>query len=170
VSAGTPAPDAELRFAVEQFLHEEALALDEGRFDDWLALLDDDVRYVLTTRAPGAPVPAVDVPYLDEDAASLGQRVRRMAEGNAWAEVPPSRTQRLVTNVLLRPADEEGAVRVISALLLYRSRLEAEVELIVGRRDDVLRRTGDGPGFRLARRTITLATGSLPAKNVSVFL
>lgn len=164
-------PGAELRFAVEQFLLEEALALDEGRFEDWLSFLDDGVRYVATTRPAGTPRPALDVAYLDENRTSLGQRVERMAQGTAWAEVPPSRTQRLVTNVLLRPTGEPGTVGVLSALLLYRSRLESEVELIVGHRDDVLRIADDDViGFRLLSRTITLALNSLPAKNLSVFL
>ena len=61
----------------------------------------------------------------------------------------------------------EGELDVRSGFLLYRSRLETEVELFCGHRDDVLRRAG--AGLEIARRTIVLAANVLPGKNLSVF-
>jgi 3-phenylpropionate/cinnamic acid dioxygenase small subunit len=170
------AVDQATAFAVEQFLYREALLLDEGRFEEWLALLDDEVRYVMPTRpvrdvrSGGADGPADGgrprLHYLEEDRASLAQRIERMATGNAWAEVPPSRTTRVVSNVLVGTGPRPSTLGVTSNLVLYRHRLESEVELFVGRRDDELRPV-DG-GFRLAARTITLTANVLPGKNLSV--
>jgi 3-phenylpropionate/cinnamic acid dioxygenase small subunit len=170
------AVDRDLAFAVEQFLYHEALLLDEGRFEEWLALLDDEVRYVMPTRPVRdvrsaaddgtADAARVQLHYLEEDRTSLAQRIERMAAGNAWAEVPPSRTTRSVSNVLVRPGPRPATLAVSSNLVLYRQRLEGEVELFVGRRDDELRPVDDG--FRLAARTITLTANMLPGKNLSV--
>lgn len=166
-----PADDVDLERRVTRFLAWEAALLDDDRFAAWLDLLTDDVRYRVRCR-PVLDLPAdrADGPelwYLDEDRRSLGQRVDRMAEGTAWAEVPPSRTQRLVTNVLVEPRGD-GTVLARSALLLHRVRLEAEVETFAGTRHDTIR-VVDGD-LRLAGREVVLAANALPGKNLSLFL
>ena len=163
-----PSDDPDLVFEVTRFLSWEAALLDDGRFHDWLGLLTDDIHYRIRCRPPvaeGSSDPGLW--YLDEDAASLRQRVERMDDGTAWAEVPPSRCQRLVTGVLVG-AGENDRVDVRSSLLLHRTRLERETEIFTGSRRDTLVRTGDG--FRLADRCVTLAANALPGKNLSVLL
>ena len=39
-----------LQHEVEQFLYHEARLLDERKFDDWLALLTDDIHYWMPIR------------------------------------------------------------------------------------------------------------------------
>ena len=56
---------------------------------------------------------------------------------------------------------------VTSSFLLYRTRLETDLNLFAGRREDVLRRTRDG--WRIARRKILLDQNVVLAKNLSVF-
>jgi biphenyl 2,3-dioxygenase beta subunit len=51
--------------------------------------------------------------------------------------------------------------------MLYRSRLAADEDLWVGRREDRLRRSGES--FLIARRHIYLDQVSLSSKNLSVF-
>ena len=41
----------DLHFEVEQFYYHEAALLDDGRFTDWLDLLDDTLDYWMPTRA-----------------------------------------------------------------------------------------------------------------------
>ena len=53
--------------------------------------------------------------------------------------------------------------------MLYRSRLEREVEIFVGMRNDVLRRTNSEAGFEVAKRTIILDQATLLARNLSFF-
>jgi biphenyl 2,3-dioxygenase beta subunit len=165
----------ELQHEIEQFLYLEAELLDAGRFHEWYDLLADDVHYWMPVRENrlrrerdrelGAPT---DLAYFDDDKQTLGQRIRRLDTGMAWAEDPPSRTRHVVGNVRVRPGAADGEFEVTSAFLLYRTRLETDQNLFAGRRDDVLRRAGDG-GWRLARRRIVLDQNVILSKNLSVF-
>ena len=55
----------------------------------------------------------------------------------------------------------------LSNFILYRSRLERDVDWWVGRRVDVLRRCDDS--FQIARRTIYLDQTNILARNLSNF-
>ena len=72
----------------------------------------------------------------------------------------------MVSNVqvLSAAADE---VRVKSRFLLYRNRVETETDVLVGKREDVLRRVNGG--FQIARRKIVLDQNVLLAKNLTFF-
>jgi len=104
---------------------------------------------------------------LDDTTSTLRIRVERLYTGVAWAELPPSRTRHLISNVRIKRRGE-AEVEVQSNFLVYRTRLEHDRDILVGTRTDVLRR---GPaGLRIARRTIVLDQAILDAKNISVFL
>ena len=166
-----PSDDPDLLRPVERFLAWEATLLDDERFDDWLGTLTEDVCYRVATRpVVEGPAGEPDRPplwYLDEDRTSLTQRVARMADGTAWAEVPPSRTQRLVTGILVQAGAEPATVLARSAFLLHRVRLEREIETFAGTRHDVLR--CEGGALRLAARDVVLAANALPGKSLSLF-
>ena len=55
-----------------------------------------------------------------------------------------------------------------SNFLVYRNRLEREVDVYAGGRTDLLRRTGQGE-LRIVRRTILLDQNVLLSKNISTF-
>ncbi|MBI2964313.1 MAG: 3-phenylpropionate/cinnamic acid dioxygenase subunit beta [Deltaproteobacteria bacterium] len=164
----------QLQQEIEQFLYAEAALLDDGKFHEWLAILAEDVHYWMPTRynrtrrerdkdtsGPG------EIAFFDEDLASLKARVKRLDTGMAWAEDPPSRTRHLIANVQIAPRSEAGEYDVTSAFFCYRTRLETDENLFVGRREDVLRKTRDG--WRVARRRIVLDQNVVLAKNISVF-
>jgi len=165
----------ELQQEIEQFLYHEARILDERRHEDWYALLADDLHYFMPTRYNrlrreaekefSAPDEAA---FFDEDKQSIAMRIRRLNTGKAWAEDPPSRTRHLVSNVVIRQRGN-GEYAVDCYFMIYRSRLEREVEMFVGMRHDVLRRTGTAAGFQLAKRTIILDQATLLARNLSFF-
>jgi 3-phenylpropionate/cinnamic acid dioxygenase small subunit len=94
--------------------------------------------------------------------------VNRLLTEHAWAEDPPSRTRRVVTNVRVRElGDGEAAVR--SYLTLYRSQWDTtDYDLLVGERQDVLHLHDDG--WRLRRRVVLLAHTILDTPNLGVFL
>lgn len=168
--------DSELRRQVEDFLYYEAELLDERRLREWLDLLADDVRYWMPIRynkleRPDDPseelAKAGESFYFDDDKAALRIRVERLYLKNAWAEIPPSRTRHLITNVRIKK-DEGAEVEVRSNFLVYRTRMETDQDMFVGERHDLLRRV-DG-SFKIARRTIILDQAVLAAKNISVFI
>jgi 3-phenylpropionate/cinnamic acid dioxygenase small subunit len=166
----------ELQLDIERFLFEEAALLDRHEYRQWLSRFTEDLVYRMpvTTnhheQAIGAPPPeASPAYYFFEDLQTLTQRVKRLETGKGWAEMPPSRTRRMISNVLLTPAEVAGEWDVASNFLLYRSRLERQVDLFVGGRVDRLRPRREGPGWQIARRELTLDQGTLLANNLSIF-
>jgi phthalate 3,4-dioxygenase subunit beta len=173
VTAGRPLPYADpAHLAAHQFLVEEAALLDAGDYDGWLALLTQDIRYLMPVRvttARGAGFDTLaDMGHFDEDMYALRKRVQRLATDHAWTEDPPSRTRHFITNVrTFRAAANE--LRVESALLMFRSRGDTRhADLLSAGRTDVLRETAEG--LRLARRDIIVDESVLRTQNLAVFL
>jgi 3-phenylpropionate/cinnamic acid dioxygenase small subunit len=169
---------------IADFLYREAELLDERRYADWLALLADDIRYWMPMRrnvkfGEGEREftrEATDIAWFDEGKDTLTRRVRQIETGIHWAEEPQSRIAHLVSNVQLIEASpsvaEPAEVAVKCRFLVYRNRVETETDLLVGKREDLLRRTGDGPGtndWRIARRKIILDQNVLMSKNLTFF-
>ena len=165
-----------LRREVEDFYYAEAELLDNRQFREWFRLLADDIRYWMPIRhnalersndlkdelaKPGEGF------YFDDDKASLRIRVERVYARNAWAEMPPSRTRHLITNVRIK-SDDGSAIEVHANFFVYRTRMETDQDVFVGERQDILRRMNGS--FQIARRTIILDQAVLLAKNISVFL
>lgn len=165
-----------LQQEVEQFLYFEARVLDDRRYEEWFELLADDIHYYMPTRYNrlrreaqhefSAPDEAA---LFDEDKKSISQRIHRLRTGMAWAEDPPSRTRHIVSNVTIRSTSNPAELEVQCYYLLYRSRLEREVEMFVGMRSDLLRRVESPAGFQIARRHIVLDQTVLLARNLSFF-
>jgi 3-phenylpropionate/cinnamic acid dioxygenase small subunit len=88
----------------ELFLLHEARLLDEGKFDDWLALFTPDARYWVPSE-PDQTNPLDTVSLIYDDRQLLETRVRRLASPRIYSQEPRSRTSRIVTNVSI----EEGA-------------------------------------------------------------
>ena len=106
-----------LTHEVADFLYREAELLDERRYDEWLALLADDLRYWMPMRrnvkfgeeAREFTREAQDIAWFDEGKDTLTRRVRQIQTGIHWAEEPVSRISHLVTNVQLVEATPSAA-------------------------------------------------------------
>ena len=170
-----------LQREIEEFLYNEAELLDARRFEDWLALFTDDARYWIPMRrnVPHDELDreftreGVDVNWFDEGKDTLGRRVAQIQTGIHWAEEPPSRICHMVSNVQVlgvSPAESStpSEVSVRSRFLVYRNRVETETDLLVGKREDVLRRI-DG-SWKIARRMVVLDQSVLLAKNLTFFI
>ena len=159
---------------IEEFLYHEAELLDERRFQEWLDLLTEDVRYWMPMRRNlifgeqerERTKEQQEINWFDEGKVTLTQRVQQILSGVHWAEEPASRTCHMVSNVQLLSASPTE-VTVKSRFLAYRNRLETETDLFVGKREDTLRRV-DGQ-WRIARRMIILDQNVLMAKNLTLF-
>lgn len=169
-----------LKEEVQDLLYREAELLDERRYEDWLDLFTEDVHYwVPMRRNVPSQDPALeftraglDVNWFDEGKDTLARRVKQIRTGVHWAEEPPSRVCHMVSNVQIVGAAGEGRppreVAVKSRFLVYRNRVETETDLLVGKREDLLRRV-DGD-WRIARRKVILDQSVLLAKNLTFFL
>jgi 3-phenylpropionate/cinnamic acid dioxygenase small subunit len=163
-----------LQMEVERFFAAEAEILDERRFDEWLDLLHEDVRYWM----PIARNVRFDQPHLeytrerseaswfDEGKDTLRKRVLQIQGGDHWAEEPRSRTTHIVANVNVE--DREGPdVRTKCRFVVCTNRLEHDVELYVGKRVDVLRR--ENGKLKVLRRAIYLDQSVLLSRNLTTF-
>src|SRR5437763_17174525 len=168
-----------LKQEIEDFLYREADLLDERRYEDWLALIAEDVRYWMPMRRNvkvGEPEreftrAGQDINWFDEGKETLTRRVKQILTGMHWAEEPVSRISHMVSNVRLleiNPSVTEPAeVTVRCRFLIYRNRVETETDILVGKREDLLRRT-DGQ-WQIARRKIILDQNVLLTKNLTFF-
>ena len=159
---------------IQQFLYREAWLLDDRKFEEWVELFSDDVFYFMPERMNRLPGEADkeltqvgDLALFEEDKDSLRMRVARLATGMAWAEEPPSRTRHVIGNIVIEPLEIDNEIKVRVAFLLYRGRLEHDVDLFSGQREDILRKEGND--WKIARRTIVLDQAVLQAKNLSIF-
>jgi 3-phenylpropionate/cinnamic acid dioxygenase small subunit len=164
---------------VAEFLYREAELLDERRYDEWLALLADDLRYWMPMRRNVKygeeqrefTREGQDIAWFDEGKDTLTRRVKQIQTGIHWAEEPVSRISHLVTNVQIVEATpsvaEAREVTVRCRFLIYRNRVETETDILVGKREDVLR--SESEGWRIARRKIILDQNVLLSKNLTFF-
>ncbi len=158
-----------------KFLYVEARLLDENRLKEWGDTLAQDLIYTAPLRETrpvnqqAASVVRTMQHYHDDWRSVMGRIVRLTGTKSAWAEDPPSRTRRLVTNVLVEATDTPDEYSVRSYLLVTRSRFNFdEFDLISAERRDVLRVAGES--FKLARREILLDQAVLGTPNLAIFL
>jgi len=160
-----------LHLAAHEFLVREAYVQDRRDFDTWLGMMTPDVVYrVPVTATLGAsPHKAGEMDHLSEDFYSLKMRIARLKTNLAWTENPPSRTRHMITNVCCYRTDKEDEVRVLSALLVFRTQGDYQgPDLIAGSREDILRHENDA--MRLAQRIVTLDESVLKTQNLAIFL
>jgi biphenyl 2,3-dioxygenase beta subunit len=161
------------QFEVERFYAEEAALLDAHRYEEWVELFADDATYFVPIRRtrmqreldqeftkPG------EMAFYNDTKLVLRGRVVKLGTGRSWAEDPPSRTRRLITNV--RVTDDDGdELAVESNFLLYRTRLNSQEDSWLGRRADRLRRHDDS--FLIAARSVYLEQTVILSRNLSNF-
>jgi 3-phenylpropionate/cinnamic acid dioxygenase small subunit len=168
-----------LQQKIESFLYREAELLDERRYEEWLGLLAEDLRYWMPMRRNVKfgelerefTREGQDVNWFDEGKETLTRRVQQILTGVHWAEEPLSRICHMVSNVQIldvKPSTSAPSeVTVKSRFLIYRNRVETETDILVGKREDVLQRI-DGH-WKIRRRKIVLDQNVLQVKNLTFF-
>lgn len=163
--------DVVLHHSISQFLLREARLLDERRFVEWLDLWSEDAAYLAPTNWANVrdglrEASDCELHHLRSNKDMLRLRVKKLDSGTAWAEEPPSRTVRCVSNVEVRHVDDTLGVR--SNIVLYRVRYTDDVEMHAGSRFDRLVPTGKT--WRIVRRHVNLAHGVFCADDFEFFL
>jgi benzoate/toluate 1,2-dioxygenase subunit beta len=173
-----PASNIEIRADVEAFLFLEARLADESRYDDWLALWDDEALYwVPSGPADYDPATATRVSYINDNRNRLETRVHQLGTGVRYAQTPPSPMRRVIGNVEILgrtlAAASCGAhelVDVGSNFVLYELSAQAsnEIRIWAGRATHTLRRGGDG--FLIRRKVVELVNASRPLPTLAFLL
>jgi len=168
-----------LKQEIEDFLYHEAELLDERRYEEWLDLLCEDIRYYMPMRRNVKfgeldrefTREGQDINWFDEGKDTLTRRVKQILTGVHWAEEPLSRICHIVSNVqvleTIPSASGPTEVKIKSRFLVYRNRVETETDILVGKREDLLRKE-DGD-WKVAQRKIILDQNVLLAKNLTFF-
>jgi 3-phenylpropionate/cinnamic acid dioxygenase small subunit len=170
---GATTVGGEVRESLVAFLYLGDLALDEGRFRDWLATFAEDGRYEIPVRVSREKLAQWELSptsrIFDDTRETLELRVRRLETEYAWAEQPPSRTRHFVTNVLVWPTTNASEFLVRSNCLVYRSRGDqTHHDLFSAQRRDIVRR--DGEGWLIVHRWAALDQSVVNAHNLSIFI
>lgn len=142
--------DPAVRARVEAFLIHEAALLDERRYAEWVELFTPDGIYrVPANRDDSDPHRHVSLIY--DDVRRLRERLTRERSGMFWAQDPPTRTSRLLGNLVLT-ASPDGFIADTRLLLVALRR--GITENFAGRCRHQL--VADGTALRIRRKDVFL--------------
>jgi len=164
-----PIADATRR-EIEDFLFHEARLADESRYEEWEALVTDDVHYWVPASEADYD-PASRLSYINDNRSRLATRIRQLRTGRRHAQTPPSAMRRLVTNIEILSADaQSGDYQVGSNFVLYELAHQATGDLRIwaGRTIHRLRRV-DGR-LRIAAKTVHLINSAGPIPNLAILI
>lgn len=147
------------------FLHLEARLLDEGRFEEWLALFADECLFWV----PGSPGgdPGREIAVCFDDRRQLEGRIFRLRTGYAWSQVPPSRTSRIVSNVEAFRGESDAVCMVRSTFLITELR-GGETRSFAGW--NAHRLASSGPAWRILVKQMNLIDCDQNLRNPSLLL
>jgi 3-phenylpropionate/cinnamic acid dioxygenase small subunit len=162
-----------LKCEFEQWLYDEAQLLDDIEFDDWFDLMHSSLRYQMPVRVnkEGVERPdySTDMFTFNDDIDLLKLRVDRLKTDYAWAEIPPSRTRRFVSNVRVKDYVEGEKAVVKSYLLIYRSRsTDIQHDLISGERNDEF--IFEEGKWKLSKRIFIVDQSTINTRNLAIFV
>ena len=162
-----------LKCQFEQWLYDEAQLLDDIEFDDWFDLMHSSLRYQMPVRVnkEGVERPdySTDMFTFNDDIELLKLRVDRLKTDYAWAEIPPSRTRRFVSNVRVKDYIEGEKAVVKSYLLIYRSRsTDIQHDLISGERNDEF--IFEEGKWKLSKRIFIVDQSTINTRNLAIFV
>src|SRR6185437_7830959 len=110
--------DAAARDEARVLIHREARLLDRNQLQDWLGLFAAECLYWVPATPEGGD-PRREVAVCFDDRRRLEDRVYRLSTGNAWSQVPRSRTVHLVSNVELFRGKDEATRMVRSNFVIH---------------------------------------------------
>jgi 3-phenylpropionate/cinnamic acid dioxygenase small subunit len=161
------------RSAAEDLLFHESRLLDERRFAEWHDLFAAECVYWV----PGLREhPGVEPSMIYDDHERLGQRVYRLTETTAHAQLPASETQRHISNVEVDGRGPEGTgIRVGANVLIFEVRRGDPVQVGLGDQRVLSGRcfydlTPTDRGWRIAQKKVVLLTRGLPQYNLSFLI
>ncbi|MBK18802.1 MAG: hypothetical protein CMM52_08195 [Rhodospirillaceae bacterium] len=137
----------------ELFLIHEGRLLDEREFEAWMELFTEDGLYWVPSTS-GEPDPYNQASLFFDDRQLMKTRIERLRHPRIHIQTPPSRTNHMVSNVVVEEADEKaGTYLVSSSMMMGEFRLDVQ-RIFIGRQFHRLVREGDS--FRIALKRVNL--------------
>jgi len=111
------------------FVYQEARLLDEKRFDEWYALLADDVRYWMPLTR-GQPEGEIFTSLFSEDKLLLKVRIERLKHPHAFSQQQPSFCQHVLQVPWVEVFDPAANHYVLRTPFMYvETRLDQQLVL-----------------------------------------
>nr|AAL61664.1 iron sulfur protein small subunit [Rhodococcus aetherivorans I24] len=168
-----PAPvDPSLQHEIEQFYYFSMTAASKNGSICWPKIFITSCQSEPTRimrEAEQEYSGAHEYAHFDDNAQMMRGRLRKITSDVSWSENPASRTRHVISNVMIVDGDNPGEYHVSNVFIVYRNRLERQLDIFAGERKDILRRTGSEAGFELAKRTILIDQSTILANNLSFF-
>ncbi|MBF9151536.1 aromatic-ring-hydroxylating dioxygenase subunit beta [Novosphingobium jiangmenense] len=155
---------AALTSEAKDLLYREALLIDSGRFDEWLALYAEDAEFWMPawrdeTTPTQDPDRELSLIYY-KGRRNLEDRLMRLTSGLSTASSPLPRVVHQVTNVLVMSAAER-VMDVSAAFTCHRFDVRMNrADCFFGRYEYNLVQSADG--WRIARKKIILLNDTIP--------
>jgi benzoate/toluate 1,2-dioxygenase beta subunit len=140
--------------AIERFLYREARLMDENAYAEWLALWADDAVYWIPC-GDNKTDPIRQVSTVYDDRKRLEARIKRLLSGNAYAQAPPSRLRRMVSNIEIEETDD-NTVTTWSNFVLGEVR-RGKQDVFIGRSTHKLRPVTND--FKIFFKQVVLVNG-----------
>lgn len=151
--------------SVEAFVFREARLQDEHRYEDWEALWAEDGCYWVP--AGGTDIdPASQVSFIYDNRVRIASRIKQLKTGGRHSQKPPSRLNRVVSNV--EACAEQDLIHVSAAFLLTEAR-HGTVNLWSGRTQYILRSAADN-GFQMVLKKVLLVDNHLPVPTLAFLI
>ncbi|MFZ2140630.1 MAG: aromatic-ring-hydroxylating dioxygenase subunit beta [Xanthobacteraceae bacterium] len=150
---------------LDAFLYREARLLDGRRYRDWASLLTADFVYWIPGGVDTVD-PRVEGAINFDDRRRILDRITLMETKLQWAQVPPSRTCRVVTNVEAF-AGSPGTVHVRSNIVIWEYRERRRQSFVGWQEHELL--TAAEP-WRIRRKLIWLIDCDQPQGNNTFIL
>ncbi|MFJ9590895.1 aromatic-ring-hydroxylating dioxygenase subunit beta [Streptomyces acidicola] len=160
---------------IHDFLLDEARLLDENRLEEWLTLLHPDLLYIAPVRRTRLRSEGNEIDplsrHFDENHSSLTARIRRLQGDSAYADDPPSRTQRNIANLTVHQTDQPHTYTATHNLTLYRNRHDTPThDILTATRHDTVHHNTTTDQLLLIQRIIILNQTTLGTNNLAIFL
>ena len=137
----------------ELFLIYEGRLLDDREFEKWMDLFTDDGVYWVPS-TDGEPDPYNEASLFFDDKQLMKTRIERLRHPRIHIQTPPSRTNHVISNVIVEEADDDkGTYLISSSLLMGEYRLDVQ-RFFMGRQFHRLKR--DGNSFKISLKRVNL--------------
>lgn len=149
--------------ALCDFVAAEAALLDDGRFDDWLALFAEDGRYWVPLLGARQADPLSHNSIAYEDRLLLQLRIERLKNPRAHSQHPPSHCQHVLQRSRVEQIDPGAGTATLRTPFVYVEARGDRQLMLAGRYRHELVRAADGLRIRCKRVDLLNAEQPLPA-------
>lgn len=153
--------EAEAR-VLQRFIFDEAQLADESRWDEWEALLDDDMHYWVPINEADDPS-GLDPSIINDNRSRLATRLRQLRTGTRHSQAPKSVMRRMLSNITMeRTAPDTYKVAANFVVYEYQNQSTMQLNVWPGRVEYSLRRKGSE--LKMFRKKVHLvhSSGSIP--------